>query len=211
MRQTPTSLLIADDSRLVREAYAQVLRSTGLYTAETTDNNFASIEACIEKEIPAVILLDINIPDKFGLQTVKQLHGKYPLIKLVGIVALAIPAYVKLMPEAGISGLITRRSSFDDLLLAFSSVLDNKRYLSYDLTSELTDQSITENKNGLELLSLRETEIIRLIREEYSSKDIARLLDIAPKTVEAHRYNIQRKLGLRNVVGIINFAHRTGL
>jgi len=211
MKQTPTSLLIADDSRLVRESYAQVLRATNLYTAETTDNNFASIEACIEKEIPAVILLDINIPDKFGLQNVKQLHREYPFIKLIGIVASAIPAYVKLMPEAGINGLITRRSSFDDLLLAFSSVLGNKRYISYDLKNELADQSIAAGKNGVELLSMRETEIIRLIRQEYSSKDIARLLEIAPKTVEAHRYNIQRKLGLRNVVGIINFAHRTGL
>jgi DNA-binding NarL/FixJ family response regulator len=124
-----------------------------------------------------------------------------------------MPAYAKRMIQLGAMGYVTKNSSKDEMINAIIEVDKGKKYICNEIKSILAEQELDENADMMDLnnLSQRQLDIIKLIKEGRSSREIALDLDISLKTVEVHRYNILKKLKLKNTAALVNFINIKGL
>ena len=157
--------------------------------------------------------MDINMSPVNGFETTKQVRKVSPTSKIIGISMHTMPAYARKMLQMGAVGYVTKNSSKDELLAAIIEVNDGKKYICDEVKNILAQQELEDDgvKTDLNLLSKRELDIVKLIREGLSSKEIAVRLDISLKTVEVHRYNILKKLNLKNTAALVNFINSHGL
>ena len=126
----------------------------------------------------------------------------------------SMPAYARRMLQVGAMGYVTKNSSKDEMIAAIVEVHNGRKYICEEVKNILAQQELEEDGTGepdMNILSRRELEIVKLIREGASSKEIAVSLDISLKTVEVHRYNILKKLNLKNTASLVNFINRQGL
>ena len=125
----------------------------------------------------------------------------------------SMPAYARRMLQLGAMGYVTKNSSKDELLTAIVEVHNGKKYICDEVKNILAQQELEEEGGppDMNVLSRREIEIVQLIKEGLSSKEIALRLDISLKTVEVHRYNILKKLSLKNTAALVNFINAHGL
>ena len=136
-----------------------------------------------------------------------------PGAKVIGISMHSMPAYARRMLQLGAMGYVTKNSSKDELLTAIVEVHNGKKYICDEVKNILAQQELEEEGGppDMNVLSRREIEIVQLIKEGLSSKEIALRLDISLKTVEVHRYNILKKLSLKNTAALVNFINAHGL
>lgn len=126
----------------------------------------------------------------------------------------SMPAYARRMLQIGAMGYVTKNSSKDELLKAIVEVYSGKKYVCDEVKNILAQQELEDEGGGapdMNVLSRREIDIVQLIKEGLSSKEIALRLDISLKTVEVHRYNILKKLSLKNTAALVNFINAHGL
>ena len=126
----------------------------------------------------------------------------------------SMPAYARRMLQIGAMGYVTKNSSKDELLTAITEVNSGKKYVCDEVKNILAQQELVEDGDGqpdMNSLSRREIEVVQLIKEGMSSKEIAIKLDISVKTVEVHRYNVLKKLNLKNTAALVNFINAQGL
>ncbi len=121
------------------------------------------------------------------------------------------PAHARKMMQAGAKGYVTKNSSYEELMTAISDIHNNQTYICQDIKDILAQQSFEGKDQGLNSLSSREIEIIGYIKKGYSSKQIAEPLNITMKTIEVHRYNILKKLNLKNTAALVNYINNTEL
>ncbi len=123
------------------------------------------------------------------------------------------PAYARKMMQNGAMGYVTKSSSKEEMITALLEVHQNKKYICDDIKNILSQQMMNEEQktSGLNSLSSREIDIIGLVKKGQSSKEIAGQLGITVKTVEVHRYNILKKLKLKNAASLVNFANNSQL
>jgi DNA-binding NarL/FixJ family response regulator len=124
-----------------------------------------------------------------------------------------MPAYAKRMLQLGAMGYVTKNSSKEEMIAAIIEVRNGKKYICEEVKNILAQQELDETgeEGDLNNLSRRELDIIKLIKEGLSSKEIAQQLDISLKTVEVHRYNVLKKLKLKNTAALVNFINAKGL
>jgi len=203
------SLLIADDHTLIRDAWTCVLNNHPRFTVIA---ECGSAEEAVEKAKnlrPNVVLMDINLPGMDGIEATQQIRKFSPGSKIVGVSLHSQPVYVRKMMQAGALGYVTKNSSREEMFKAIQEVAEGKKYICAKIKNILSDQLTNgpqSNKN-INALSNREIEIIAEIRKGNSSKEIARDLNLAVKTVEVHRYNIFKKLGLKNAAALVSFIN----
>jgi DNA-binding NarL/FixJ family response regulator len=203
------SVLIADDHALVREAWSYVLNSHPLFTVVAQCSN---AEEAIEKakELrPKAVLMDINLPGMDGIEATRQIRKYSPGSKILGVSLHSQPVFARKMMKAGALGYITKNSSKEEMFKAIQEVVEGRTYVCKEIKNILTEQIINgeESNKGINALSSREMEIIDQIIKGNSSKEIALNLNIALKTVEVHRYNISKKLNLKNAASLVNLMH----
>lgn len=203
------TILIADDHTMIRNIWATILnlQENFLVVAECGNG-----EAAIEKATalhPDVILMDINLPGINGIEATKLIRKFSPGSKIIGISVHTQPAYVRKMMQEGAVGYVTKNSTKDEMMTAILDVIAGKKYICEEIKNTLSDQFRQDSvgKKGISSLSLREVEIITQLKKGLSSKEIAALLFISPKTVEVHRANILKKLQLKNKAALINFVN----
>lgn len=205
------TILIADDHTLIREAWQLIL---------DTDQRFkvvgvaASGEDAVEliKELrPNVVIMDINLPGMNGIEATGLIKKFSPDTKVVGVSMHTQPTYVRKMIKNGASGYVTKSSPHDELCKAVVGVHNNQRYICHEIRDILSSQILDEESAnvGLNSLSQREIEIIALLKKGYSSKEIAEPLNISVKTVDVHRYNILKKLNLRNTAAMVDYINKS--
>lgn len=207
------SILLVDDHKLVRESWAFILNSDNRFeVVAETSNADEAVEAAIKLK-PAIVLMDINMSPVNGFEATKLIRSVSPGSKIIGISMHSMPAYARKMLQMGAMGYVTKNSSKDELLAAIIEVHSGKKYICKEIKNILAQQELEDVgvKTDLNLLSKRELEIVKLIREGLSSKEIAVRLDLSLKTVEVHRYNILKKLGLKNAAALVNFINAHGL
>ena len=149
-----------------------------------------------------------------GFEATKLIRKVSPGSRIIGITMHSMPAYAKRMLQIGAMGYVTKNSSKDEMITAILEVYQGKKYICDEVKNILAHQELEEDGDGqpdMNVLSRRELEIVKHIREGSSSKEIALNLDISLKTVEVHRYNILRKLTLKNTASLVNFINRQGL
>ena len=205
------TILIADDHKLIRETWSFILN---------TDQRFSVVEQCAtgedavrhsKEKRPDIVLMDINMSEMNGLDATEQIRQHSPLSKIIAVSMHNQPAYVKKMMKLGAKGYITKNSPVDELISAIIEVNNGNKYICEEMKVILSDQALVENeKQGLNSLSEREIEIVQLIKNGLSSKEISSKLDISLKTVEVHRHNILKKLNLKNSASLVNLVNTAG-
>jgi DNA-binding NarL/FixJ family response regulator len=208
------TILLVDDHKLIRESWAFILNSDPRFQviAETSSGGDA-IELARDLR-PHIVLMDVNMTPVNGFEATKLIRKVSPGSRIIGITMHSMPAYAKRMLQIGAMGYVTKNSSKDEMITAILEVYQGKKYICDEVKNILAHQELEEDGDGqpdMNVLSRRELEIVKHIREGSSSKEIALNLDISLKTVEVHRYNILRKLTLKNTASLVNFINRQGL
>jgi DNA-binding NarL/FixJ family response regulator len=160
------------------------------------------------------VLMDINMTPVNGFDATKLIRKFSPASRIIGISMHSMPAYARRMLQIGAMGYVTKNSSKDELLTAIVEVNNGKKYICDEVKNILAQQELEEDETGqpdMNVLSQREIDVVKLIKEGLSSKEIALRLDISLKTVEVHRYNILKKLSLKNTAALVNFINTHGL
>jgi DNA-binding NarL/FixJ family response regulator len=203
-----TTILIVDDHRLIRQTWSFILNNNPGYEVTGECSNAQEAIELAASIRPDIIILDINLPDISGIEAVPLLLKSCPTSKIVGVSMHNQPAYARRMFKHGAMGYVCKSSSSREMLDALEQVSKGNRYLCNEIKEVFANQIISDiNKQSLNALSKREIEIIGHLKKGRSSKEIAEELFIAARTVEVHRYNILRKLNLKNTVALINFIN----
>ena len=207
------TILIADDHTLVRETWSFILN---------TDERFNVIAECgsgeeaveLAKQLrPNIVIMDINLPGMNGIEATQLIRKFSPASKILGVSLHTQPTYARKMIQKGAMGYVTKNSSREEMFKALIEVQNGRRYICDEIKNILSEQVINgeDPQTGLNALSQREIEIINFIKKGFSSKEIAESLDISVKTVEVHRYNVLKKLNLKNSAALVNYINNSQL
>ncbi|MES1217125.1 MAG: response regulator transcription factor [Bacteroidota bacterium] len=207
------TILLVDDHKLIRESWSYILNNDSrfLVIGETSSGEEA-IELAKTKR-PQIVLMDVNMSPLNGFEATKQIRKFSPGSKVIGISMHSMPAYARRMLQMGAMGYVTKNSSKDEMISAIVEVNNGKKYVCEEVKNILAQQELEQggDQPDMNTLSKRELEIVQLIKEGLSSKEVALRLDISLKTVEVHRYNILKKLNLKNTASLVNFINAQGL
>jgi DNA-binding NarL/FixJ family response regulator len=162
---------------------------------------------------PNIVLMDVNMSPVNGFDATEQLIKHSPGSRVIAVSMHSMPAYAKRMMQLGAMGYVTKNSSKDEMIRAIIEVSLGKKYICDEVKNILAQKELEEEAVPADMnnLSRREIDIVNLIKEGLSSKEIASRLDISLKTVEVHRYNILKKLKLKNTAALVNFINVHGL
>ncbi|MER3470594.1 MAG: DNA-binding response regulator [Chitinophagaceae bacterium] len=207
------TILIADDHTLVRETWSFILNTDPCFSVVAECGNGEEAIEMAKKLHPNVVIMDINLPGMSGIEATQHIRKFSPASKILGVSLHTQPSYARKMIQKGASGYVTKNSSREEMFKAIMEIHGGKKYICDEIKNILSEQVISgdETQNGLNSLSQREIEIIAFIKKGYSSKEIADELYISVKTVEVHRYNILKKLNLKNAAALVNFINNSQL
>ena len=207
------SILIVDDHKLIRESWSLILNTDARFEVIGEISSGEEAIAFVGNIKPDIILMDVNMKPMSGFDATKNIRKIAPLSKIIGVSIHNMPAYAKKMLSLGAMGYITKNSSKDEMINAIIEVNHGNKYVCEEVKGILMKRELEGNVETPEMsvLSRRELEVIHLIRDGLSSKEIASQFGIALKTIEVHRYNILKKLKLKNTASLINFINEQGL
>ena len=209
-------ILLADDHNVMRRGLRLLLESQPGFAVvgEAADGCQAVEQAELTK--PDVVVLDIAMPRLSGTEAAQRIGEILPTAAIVILSMHSDEGYVLRALRAGAKGYLLKDSAEGDLIAAIKSVGEGKTFFSPEITKMLVEDYVREIRtrgveDSYELLTLREREILHLLAEGKSNKEIATLLNLSPYTVETHRRNLQEKLNLHSVAELILYAVRKGV
>ena len=209
---TKPRVLLADDHTLVVEGFRKLLEEE-FDLVGTVEDGRALLKTAPTLR-PDVVLLDITMPSLNGIEAARQLKKMMPEVKIIFVTMHADPAYVTEGFRAGASGYLLKRSAAAELAQAIQAVLKGQHYvtplITMDLVRTLIDGS-PEHQPGLAPLTPRQREVLQLVAEGHSLKEIANTLKISVKTVEFHKAQIMEQLNLRTTAELTKYAIAHGL
>ena len=206
------TILIVDDHKLIRDTWSFILNSDPRFQVIAETDSGKDAIGLAENNHPNIVLMDINMSPMNGFDATKEIRKVSPESKIIGVSMHSQPAYAKKMLQVGAMGYITKNSSKEEMIGAISEVAQGNKYICHEVKAILSEQILEDNeKPDINLLSQREIEIIDLIKQGQSSKEIAQQLNITLKTVEVHRHNILKKLNLKNTAALVNFINNAGM
>ena len=205
-------IIIADDHLLIAEAWASLINMNPEFEVIKVYDNTKSMIDEITHIKPDIVILDINIGPFSGLEATKMIRKLAPGTKIIGVSMHSQPSFAKKMIRYGASGYVTKSSNKDEMYAAIEAVAKGEKYICSEIQRNLTDQVMSNGEeNRLSKLTEREIEIIKLIREGMSNKEIAETLFISPRTVETHRARILKKLDLKNSLSLVKFINESSI
>ena len=216
MRVKKIRVLLAEDHTIVRQGISALLRSEpDIEVVGEASDGLEALELA-KKLIPDVVLMDIAMRNLNGLEATRKIKKLFPHMKVLVLTMYDNEEWIFQILKVGASGYLIKDSAMTELTSAIRAVYQGDSYLSPSISKKVIDEYIRKaemgEKSGLEdLLSGREREILQLIAEGNSIPQIASLFCISKKTVEAHKTHIMEKLNIRDKVGLIKYAIRTGL
>lgn len=208
-------VLVVDDHRMMREGLRKILADTGeIEVVAEADDGRAALDAA-EQHRPDVVVMDVGMRGMNGIEATRCLRRDHPGIKVVALSTYADKRYVQNMMRAGAVAYVLKEAASDDLLRAVHAAARGEHYLSPRITGSLLEPwtlpAGRADASAYELLGAREREVLQLLSEGKTSKEIAARLGVSPKTIEAHRRNIAQKLGIHSVAELTKYALREGL
>ena len=205
-------ILLADDHTVILDGLRSILEADFEIVGAVTDGR-ALVAAC-EKLRPDVVLSDITMPLLNGLDATRQIKKADPEAKIIFLTMHPDVAMAKEALRAGGSGYVVKHSPASEIVTAIHEVLQGRVYLSPLVTKEVLD-SFMANVEGPEQLpsplSQREREVLQLVAEGQTHKEVAQTLGISVRTAQYHRYNIMKKLGLRTAAELTQYAIKHGI
>jgi DNA-binding NarL/FixJ family response regulator len=208
-------ILLADDHQIMREGLKALLgRRSSLEVIAEAENGIQALSIA-RKDRPDVIVMDIAMPDINGIEVTRQLKSELPDIKIIALSMHSDRRFVSEILKAGASAYVLKHAAFEDLEKAIKAVMTGRTFLSADIleavVSDYVSQLSSSEYDAYRQLSDRERQVLQLLAEGNSTKEIAFKLHVSVKTIESHRQNIMNKLGIRTLAGLTKFAVREGL
>jgi|SRR5690348_2279236 DNA-binding NarL/FixJ family response regulator len=203
-----TTIIIIDDHKMIREMWSNLFSRNEETEIVGESGEFDEALSLIEKRKPDIVLLDINLREASGLDAIPLIKSSSPSTRIIGVSMHSQPIIAEKMIKAGANGYVTKNSPYEEIFEAIKEVMNGKTYICAEIQNILSekDNNNENRKPGLTDLTARELEIVNLIKQGLSSKEIGEHLKVSAKTVEVHRYNILKKLNLKNTAALVNFV-----
>jgi DNA-binding NarL/FixJ family response regulator len=214
-KAAPVRILLADDHKLVREGLRSILENElGMAIIGQAENGRATVEQARLLK-PDIVIMDISMPDLNGIEATRQIISEVHGVRVIALSMHSDKRYVSEMLSAGASGYLLKHSALDELERAIRTVLDNKIYVSPDIAGVVVQDYLQHLASADAVqpaqLTAREREILQLIAEGKSTKDIAATLHVSIPTIDTHKQHIMEKLKLYSVAELTKYAIRKGL
>lgn len=212
--QSPYTIIIAEDQTLLREVLRSYLSTNTSYqvVGEAADGLQAVRRA--DKLRPDLVLLNLSMPKMNGPSAIREIKRRNPKTKIIALTTHTSEDHILSALDAGADGYCLKNDSQVELLTAIERVLDGKKYLSPEISSQVVDGYLEkkyERSSRYHPLSPRESEVLKLVGEGHTSAEIGHLLGISPKTADKHRANIMKKLDLHTAAALTAYAIQKGM
>jgi two-component system response regulator NreC len=204
-------ILLADDHRMVRQGFRLILESQDdMEVVGEAGNGREAVEQATALQ-PDVVVMDVTMPELNGIEATRRLRDLAPRTHVLALSVHRDGVYVREIVRAGAEGYILKESADTELLAAVRAVSEGNSYLSPEVAGAVLKDYRRQAVNPMDQLSPREREILQLVAEGMTNKDIAGRLSLSVYTVDGHRTRIMEKLGLHSVGELIRFAVRNGI
>ncbi|MBI3481651.1 MAG: response regulator transcription factor [Bacteroidetes bacterium] len=203
------TILLVDDHRILLEGIKNLINSIPEFEVKDVAATGSQALELIRKNDYHLLITDYEMPGLTGLELIKAARAAQPDIKVIVLSMHDDASVVRELLRSGIHGYVLKKDTHTSLVEALHKVMDNKKFLSEEISDLLIQLSDGAEDRGV--LTAREEEILRLVAKEYTSRQIAEILFISERTVETHRKNILRKTGSPNLVALIKYAYANNL
>lgn len=207
---TRKTVVIADDHMMFREGLKGMLEADGFKVVGEAENGQDAIRM-VRQHNPQVVVMDYSMPVLNGIDAAKEIQKQAPDTIVVLLTMHEDEAYALEALKCGIRGFILKHQAGDDLLNAIGEVLKGSIYLSPGISAAVVKALMSKEGQSDELLTGRERQVLQLIAEGNTTKEIAGLLYVSVKTAESHRSRIMSKLDLHNIAGLVRYSIRQGI
>jgi DNA-binding NarL/FixJ family response regulator len=194
-------VFIVDDHYMVIEGIRSLLQNEKNIEWAGHATNASSCFAFLRQQQPDVILMDINLPDKSGIDLCREVKEKYPSVLIIGLSTFNQQSFIEKMMENGASGYVLKNATQEELMEAIILVSKGKTYLSFEAGQAL--KKVKENKV---VLTRREKEVLELIAQGMINNEIAAKLFVSSTTIDTHRKNLLAKFDVKNTASLIRMA-----
>jgi len=201
---SPYCLVLADDHVMFRKGVKRIITGVDDFEVIGEANDGLELLDLLKETSPHLIILDISMPNLRGLEATREIKQVYPHIKILLLTMHRKKEFIQQAMAAGADGYLLKEDADTELLKAVKTIREGKKFISSLLSSELADLVTPKSQTGS--LSLREREVMKLVAEGKSSREIGDLLHISIFTVRRHRENIMRKLNLSNMADLVKYA-----
>jgi len=204
-------ILLADDHALVRQGFRRILEAEPDMEIVGEADNGRETVALAEKLRPDVIVMDVGMPELNGIEATRRLSESLPRTRVLALSMHKDSVYVREILRAGARGYLLKDAFDRDLLLAVRAVARGEAYLSPAVSEAVLSDYRRHVRDPLDLLTSREREVLQMLAEGKTNKEIAAALQLSVYTVDAHRGRIMEKLNLHSIGELVRFAVRHGL
>ena len=208
---TATTILLVDDHAVVRNGFRHILAAEWDFNVIGEASNGREAVDMAERLKPDVIVMDVTMPELNGIEATRRIVKDSPKTRVLALSMHKDSVYVREILRAGARGYLLKDSSQQDFLAAVRAVAQGKGWLSPEVSDAVLDDYRKHVTNPIDLLSSREREVLQMIAESKTNKEIANALHLSVYTVEAHRGRIMEKLNLHSIGELVRFAMRNGL
>lgn len=209
-------ILLADDHKIMRHGLRSLLeKEPGIEVVAEADNGQMAVRLT-RKELPDVVIMDIAMQNLNGIEATRQIASDTPGVKVLALSIHSDTQFVVEMLQAGASGYLLKDCEFEELIRAINTVVSNKTYLSPEIADIVIENYIRNPPSKtvssvFSVLTTREREVLQLLAEGKTNRQIASLLCLSIKTIETHRRQIMEKLKMQSLADLIKYAIRQGL
>lgn len=202
------SVLIADDHPLVSHGLRELLKPS--YTVVGTVGDGREVHEAVERHNPDVLLLDLSMPHRNGLDLIPELVAAFPALRILVVTMHLDRTLADLALQGGAHGFVPKGASAEELTGAIREVLNGQRYVSPKIPRRSFRDGAALEDPTLDRLTPRQRQILEMIGQGKSSGQIAELLSVSPRTIEFHRAQIRKTLGISNEMGLLRYAIMLG-
>lgn len=216
----PIRVIIVDDHDLVRAGFISLLKNlSGIQIIAEAGEGYEALRL-IKENKPDVVLLDIAMPGLNGLEVADRIRKEFPEVRVIILSMYVNEEYVLQAMRVGAAGYLMKDSKSEELELAIKTVASGKTYLSSPVSKKVIEDYIKQplktgsiaNRNGVyERLTPRQREVVQLITEGYTTKEIAKKLNLSVKTIDAHRTQIMERLDIHDIASLVRYAIQMGI
>jgi len=207
-------IILADDHKIIREGLRNLLeKQIDMEVVAEAENGRTAVQMAQELK-PNVVIMDIAMPDLNGIEATRQIIAEVPSVKVIALSMHSNKQFVVEILKAGASGYLLKDCAFEELVRAVHVVVSNQTYLSPQIANIITKDylgHLPEDSSVFSILTTREREVLQLIAEGKTTKQIASDLYVSVKTIETHRLNIMNKLDAYSIAELTKYAIREGL
>ena len=208
-------ILLVDDHKIVMDGIAAMLATFPEYKIVGKAENGKKAILFAKLHHPDLIIMDLDMPEMNGIVAAGILKKEMPKIKIIILSLHAEQSIIQQLIQIGVDGYLFKNSDQSEFIAALETMKNGRKYFSGEVTialsKSISNSSMHSNSSLISLLTAREIEVVKGVAEGLSNKEIAQQLFVSHRTIDTHRQNIMKKLGINKVVGLIKFAIRNGL